>query len=683
MIASLLAFGAAPAQAIHLACPDSIPSAGFNDLAGLSEEAVQAIDCIADYDVTIGTTATTFSPYQDTERWQMALFLTRLYDIDNDLPSGADQGFTDLAGVPAAGVTAINQLAQLGITVGTSATTYSPFQDVLRWEMALFLTRLVDDLDDDPLPDGSDQGFTDIGDVPAAGQTAINQLKQLEISTGTTATTYAPYENVARWQMALFLARTMNYVGITPGPTAGAQVVITPTADATLSAGQAKAFKVDFFNTDGSVYTGLVGVQVHDVNATDVIIYNDTADNVDIETVDGVAVGAPTFSGFPGVDGSITVVIRHDAGATEEVRVLAYLDSNADGDPEVTGATTAPTEPFAVSGLVTFDVPPAEAADGSYTTFAVTGAGTNSFTASKAAVDCGNGAGLACTFNYDDNDIYLASGAISTQASFAAALTTGDTVTITGYDDSQPGSANVSFNLVTDTDPTSTLKVTAPAATTSVDAPTFSIQGTGQAAATVKVYTDANDNGAIDGTDAVVAQATVAAGGSWAVNVSLAQNQANNFQATQTISAVESASINVPTINEGAPAAATIAATTAATNGGTAGILDPGDVIVLDFSEDIGDPATGDTITLIDVDGSTATITCGTEATCADTDDDTITVTITNLIFASGGGTAGIQSPAQIQAFTGFTGADGLDVNVGGSGIGRVIGNGAPVGDAF
>ncbi len=47
---------------------------------------------------------------RDVERWQMALFLTRQAEVHGlTLPSGADQGFTDLAGVPAAAVTAINQ----------------------------------------------------------------------------------------------------------------------------------------------------------------------------------------------------------------------------------------------------------------------------------------------------------------------------------------------------------------------------------------------------------------------------------------------------------------------------------------------------------------------------------------------------------------------------------------------
>ena len=57
----------------------------------------------------------------------MALFLVRAAAaLGQTLPSGASQGFTDIAGFDAATQTAINQLKQLNITMGTSATTFGP-----------------------------------------------------------------------------------------------------------------------------------------------------------------------------------------------------------------------------------------------------------------------------------------------------------------------------------------------------------------------------------------------------------------------------------------------------------------------------------------------------------------------------------------------------------------------------
>ncbi|HSL27413.1 MAG TPA: Ig-like domain-containing protein, partial [Acidimicrobiia bacterium] len=110
---------------------------------------------------------------------------------------------------------AINQIRQLGIAQGTSATTFNPYGSVARWEMALFLTRLLTVVGVG-LPSGVTQGFTDIGSFDLATQTAINQIRQLGITAGTSATTYSPFLALPRWQMALFLARTLETGGAIP-----------------------------------------------------------------------------------------------------------------------------------------------------------------------------------------------------------------------------------------------------------------------------------------------------------------------------------------------------------------------------------------------------------------------------------------------------------------------------------
>ena len=104
----------------------------------------------------------------------------------------------------------INCIAYYGITKGTSATTYSPLMSVTREHMALFLTRLAKLVGIAVASDPGDAGFTDTADLPAKSQTAINQLADLGITKGTSATTYSPADNVKRGQMALFIARLMN-----------------------------------------------------------------------------------------------------------------------------------------------------------------------------------------------------------------------------------------------------------------------------------------------------------------------------------------------------------------------------------------------------------------------------------------------------------------------------------------
>lgn len=220
MVASLMVIGAAPASAAlqdtSSSCPSSIPSAGFTDLGGLDAATVQAIDCLVFYDISKGTSATTYSPSNSVARWQMALFLTRQAAVHGIvMPDGSDQGFTDISGFDAETQKAINQLAQLDITKGTSATTFDPNGTVTRWQMALFVTRLVTKAGL-TLGDGSSQGFTDIGGLDADTQKAINQLVQLGVSNGTSATTFAPLANTLRWHMALFLTRTLAAGGVAP-----------------------------------------------------------------------------------------------------------------------------------------------------------------------------------------------------------------------------------------------------------------------------------------------------------------------------------------------------------------------------------------------------------------------------------------------------------------------------------
>lgn len=191
-------------------CPSNTPLSGFTDTAGLPVDVQAAINCMAYLRIARGTSPTTFSPNATVTRWQMALFLTRtLTALGVPLPSGTSQGFTDLGVLDSATQIAINQLAQLGIAQGTSATTFDSNGIVNRWQMALFLTRFLSKTGFS-LPNPTPYGFTDIGSLDATTQAAINQLRQTGIAMGTSVTTYSPNNDVVRWQMALFLSPVLN-----------------------------------------------------------------------------------------------------------------------------------------------------------------------------------------------------------------------------------------------------------------------------------------------------------------------------------------------------------------------------------------------------------------------------------------------------------------------------------------
>jgi Tol biopolymer transport system component len=204
---STLSLAAAPATAGPVnarlggnVCPTS--TTGFTDVSATSFAAAD-IACIFGLGITTGTSATTYTPAGNVTREQMAAFLARLWrSLGNTCPSGST-GFTD---VPTSSFAAadIACIFGLGITTGTTPTTYTPTGNVTREQMAAFIARLWRSLGN-TCPTGP-TGFTDIPTSSFAAAD-IACIKGLDITTGTTATTYTPTGNVTREQMAAFLAR--------------------------------------------------------------------------------------------------------------------------------------------------------------------------------------------------------------------------------------------------------------------------------------------------------------------------------------------------------------------------------------------------------------------------------------------------------------------------------------------
>ena len=124
-------------------------------------------------------------------------------------------GFEDTVGIGAEA--AINCLAHYWISLGRSETIYAPSETVLRWQMALFLTRaalVAGVVLENPV---EDQGFTDIGAMSEDARYAINGLAQVGIMPGTSQTTFSPNVSVTRGSMAMlldaFLAKATPGIG--------------------------------------------------------------------------------------------------------------------------------------------------------------------------------------------------------------------------------------------------------------------------------------------------------------------------------------------------------------------------------------------------------------------------------------------------------------------------------------
>ena len=223
-----------------------VESAGFEDVPSTNTNAGD-IDCIAYYGITKGTgDGSTYSPAMSVTREHMALFLVRLAELVGiDVPDAGDTGFSDTAELTGESQDAISQLRQLGITQGTSATTYSPADTVTRGQMALFIARLMNAMtpltDGDPSlddttfygytpalvaknekvkvmnQDGEEEApeirsaFTDLGPVSKNQYDAITQLYELGVASGISATAYGPSALMTRAAMAEFMAAALDH----------------------------------------------------------------------------------------------------------------------------------------------------------------------------------------------------------------------------------------------------------------------------------------------------------------------------------------------------------------------------------------------------------------------------------------------------------------------------------------
>jgi hypothetical protein len=98
-----------------------------------------AINRVADAGITAGCDASRFCPDGVVTRAQMASFLVRALHL---APTGTDHFVDDNASAHEAN---INAIAAAGLTAGCSATRYCPGGAVTRAQMATFLTRAFRD----------------------------------------------------------------------------------------------------------------------------------------------------------------------------------------------------------------------------------------------------------------------------------------------------------------------------------------------------------------------------------------------------------------------------------------------------------------------------------------------------------------------------------------------------------
>ena len=214
--------GLATVTATAQSTASSCPTDGADAYADLTDQTNYAYDdsrCLKELGIRVP--GDNYRPDDVMTRSEMARFMARTYGIVNgtDAPVVATN-FTDISADPNADD--IARIFGLGITTGTTTTTYSPDDPVIRGHMALFLARLYKQATGSDAPT-ADTPFTDISNRTPEQETAIGQIYRLGVTTGTSDTTYSPGDDVTRRQMASFVARIYRAIdALISGTTADA-----------------------------------------------------------------------------------------------------------------------------------------------------------------------------------------------------------------------------------------------------------------------------------------------------------------------------------------------------------------------------------------------------------------------------------------------------------------------------
>ena len=194
-------------------CPS--PEAPTHPFVDVTEDsfAYDDVTCIWLLGVTTGTSPTTYSPDRYVTREEMAAFMGRLYRAVTGLEAPIVP--TPFTDLPTTSYAYehLGRIYGLGITTGTGPTTYSPYSHVTREEIASFMARFYRAISGSEAPIVKTP-FTDVP-TDSFAYDDVARIYGLGLTTGTGPTEYSPERHMSREEMASFLAR---YYRLLPSP---------------------------------------------------------------------------------------------------------------------------------------------------------------------------------------------------------------------------------------------------------------------------------------------------------------------------------------------------------------------------------------------------------------------------------------------------------------------------------
>ena len=187
------------------------PVGGVLGGAGVHQPAVDALYELGVFEGTGCVDGSGLCPSEPMRRWEMAVWLVRVLD-QVEPPAVGESSFADVD-FEKWWLPHVERLAELEVTKGclVDPLRFCPDRSVTRAQMATFLVRAFD------LGSAEPAGFTDT--AGGTHETSIDALAaaRVTVGCGTSPLRYCPDRSVTRAQMATFLARALGLVEV-PAP---------------------------------------------------------------------------------------------------------------------------------------------------------------------------------------------------------------------------------------------------------------------------------------------------------------------------------------------------------------------------------------------------------------------------------------------------------------------------------
>ena len=162
------------------------------------------VEEIFNYGFTQGTTATTYSPTNEITRGEFVVMIARALELK---PSSETSKFKDIDGKWYQNEA--QALYELGIIKGNTDGTFGGDKTITRQEAATFITRMLTHINVD-ITVGNTVDFIDMDDISAFAKESVQYLASQGVLVGGGDNKFNPTNNLTRAEMAKILIRTLK-----------------------------------------------------------------------------------------------------------------------------------------------------------------------------------------------------------------------------------------------------------------------------------------------------------------------------------------------------------------------------------------------------------------------------------------------------------------------------------------